>query len=228
MKEEQDRLAERVQRSSSGERFPVVTVSRSCASGGSKIAELLAQSLAVSCYGYTLLEGLGKQIAEDKYVHAWLDERLPSRSLFDWIHAISNDGVVTRVKLDWRLVKTILTIAEGGGVIIGHGAHLILDNNPQVFRVRIEGSLDLCAERMARAQNMEMDEARLLVVKVNKERDRYLESIHSMHPSKRNRTTYDLVLNSDGLDPHVAVEIIVYAMEKMGFYLPGSRSPQTL
>jgi hypothetical protein len=209
----------RAEECSREQRCPVVTVSRSFGANGSRIAELLAEALTVPCFGYSMLDGIVREAKSDKYLMGLIDERAPG-PLEDWIHAMFTKGEVSQAGFYRRLIKTVIAIAESGGVLIGRGAHLILANNPKVFRVRIEGSLEICAQRVAEREKIKLKEARERIVKVDNERRLYVRELYRRCPSQR--AHYDLVLNSDLLEPEAAVEVILFAMEKMGFYLPGS------
>ncbi|MBF0446805.1 MAG: cytidylate kinase-like family protein [Magnetococcales bacterium] len=197
---------------------PVVTVSRSYGAEGSKIAELLAEELTVPCFGYSMLDGIIKETKQDKHLMALIDERAPS-VLEDWIHSIFTKGQVSKAGFYMRLIKTTLAIAQTGGVIIGRGAHLILANDPRVFRVRIEGSMDVCVQRVAERENIKPKKAKELIIKTEQERRKYIKELYSRFP--HSRAYYDLVINTDKLDIHDAVELITVTMKKMGFYVPG-------
>ena len=82
-----------------------------------------------------------------------IDERTPN-PLEDWVYALFSKGEISRSSFYRRLIKTTVFIANTGGVIIGRGAHLILANNPNVFRVRIEGSHEICAKRVAEREKV--------------------------------------------------------------------------
>lgn len=196
---------------------PVVTVSRTVGANGSKIAELLADQLGVPCFGYSMLDGIVKEAKSDKYLMGLIDERAPN-ALEDWIHGLFTKGEISRAGFYRRLVKTTLAISKTGGVIIGRGAHLVLAGNPKVFRVRIEGSLEVCTQRVAERENIKPKKAVELIKKIDAERRNYVKELYKMYPHAR--AYYDLVLNSDALDVHDAVEIITFAMEKMGYYVP--------
>lgn len=197
---------------------PVVTVSRSTGANGSKIAELLAEYLTVNCFGYSMLDDIVKEAKSDKFLMSLIDERAPN-PLEDWIHALFTKGEISRAGFYRRLVKTTLAIAETGGVIIGRGAHLILANHPNVFRVRIEASLEVCAERVAEREKIKLKKARELVIKIDQQRRLYVKELYKSFPNKR--AYYDLLINTDTVSDHGTVEIIVHAMEKMGYYVPG-------
>ncbi|MEO5363884.1 MAG: cytidylate kinase-like family protein [Magnetococcus sp. DMHC-8] len=209
----------RAEECSREKKCPVVTVSRSFGANGSRIAELLAEALTVPCFGYSMLDGIVKEAKSDKFLMSLIDERAPS-PLDDWIHALFTKGEVSQAGFYRRLVKTTLAIAESGGVIIGRGAHLVLANNPRVFRLRVEGSLEICAQRVAERENIKIKEARERITRVDNERRLYVREIYKRCPHQR--AHYELVINTDAIDPHAAVDIIVYAMEKMGYYVPGT------
>jgi hypothetical protein len=197
---------------------PVVTVSRSVGAGGSKIAELLSEQLTVPCFGYSLIDGIVKESKQDKFLLSLVDEKAPG-VLEDWIHSLFTKGRVSKSGFYMRLVKTTLAIAKTGGVIVGRGAHLVLANNPRVFRIRIEGSLDACIERVAERENIKKKKAKELIFRTERERRKYVRELYNRFP--HDRAYYDLVINTDKVTPHDAVEIITYTMDKMGYYVPG-------
>jgi cytidylate kinase len=209
----------RVEKCDREKKCPVVTISRSVGSGGSQIAELLAEELTVPCFGYSMFDDIVKESKQDKYLLALVDEKAPG-VLEDWIHALFTKGQISKSNFYMRLVKTTLAIAQTGGVIIGRGAHLVLASNPQVFRIRIEGSLEVCAQRIAEKENIKPKKAKELIIKTEKERVKYVRELYNRFPN--NQRYYDLVVNTDRVSPHDAVEIITFAMDKIGHYVPGS------
>jgi hypothetical protein len=197
---------------------PVVTVSRAVGAGGSKIAELLAENLTVPCFGYSLIDSIVKESKQNKFLLALVDEKAPG-IMEDWIHSLFTKGRVSKSGYYMRLVKTTLAIAKTGGVIVGRGAHLILASNPQVFRLRIEGSMEACVERVAERESIKKKKAKELIATTERERRKYVRELYHRFP--HDRTYYDLVINTDKLTPDDAVEIIIHTMAKMGYYVPG-------
>ncbi len=201
----------------------VVSVSRNFGSGGGKIAEMLAERLHVNCYGHSMIDELIKKTQTTKKLMSLMDEKLP-RPVDSFIYSLflkPDQSVSGYYK---NIIKTTMMIAQDGGVIIGRGARLILANHPNVFRVNIEGSHDICARRVAEREGISLEEAIQHIVTIDKERSRFLKGLYKRFPN--NRTYYDLVINSDRLEPHNAVEIIISAMEKMG-YLVHDQEPRT-
>ncbi len=196
---------------------PVVTVSRSVGAGGGRVAEILAEHLTMPCFGYSMFDQIVKESKQDKYLLALVDEKAPG-VLDDWIHALFTHGTISKSGFYMRLVKTILAIAKTGGVIIGRGAHLVLTGDPRVFRVRVEGSMEVCAQRVAEREKIKLKKARELILKTEKERHKYVKELYKRFP--HDRAYYDLVVNTDKLTPEDTVDVIIHAMDRMGFSVP--------
>ncbi|MEO5349870.1 MAG: cytidylate kinase family protein [Magnetococcus sp. YQC-3] len=208
---------------------PVVTVSRSFGSNGGKIAELLAARLHVPCYGHSMIDELVNKTHTTKKLMSLMDEKLP-RPIDSFIYSLFVESEQSISGYYKHLIKAILGISMEGGVIVGRGARLILAQHPHVFRIHIEGSHDICVKRVALREGITLEEAKRKIADVEKERSRFLKGLFKRYPN--NRTYYDMVINSDKLEPQQAVEIIVAAMEKMGYpvpeelHAPEARKPQ--
>ncbi|MBF0137748.1 MAG: cytidylate kinase-like family protein [Magnetococcus sp. DMHC-1] len=197
-----------------------MTISRALGADGSKIAELLSESLTVPCFGYSLLDKIAEEIGINKSLMDLIDEKGPA-PLDRWSYSAVTHGKVSSREQYYRLMSRVISsIAKGGAVIIGRGANLILAHEPRVFRVRIEGSLDTRAKRVAERQGISIHAAKEFVVRFDKEQKQFSKEIYKIHPTQR--THYELLLSSDDIERHAAVDIIIHAMEKMGYYVPGS------
>ena len=116
-----------------------------------------------------------------------------------------------------HLVKVVLNISKKGGVIVGRGAHLILGPG-KAFRIRIIGSRNVCARRVAERKEIDLKAASELVKKVNRRRADYLQQLYGKDINDcRN---YDLVINSDRFDVESAVELILHSMRQAGYDIP--------
>ncbi|MBF0174346.1 MAG: cytidylate kinase-like family protein [Magnetococcales bacterium] len=203
----------RVKECDNEKKCPVVTISRDVGAGGGHIAELLAQQLGIPCYGYSMIDGIINEAKTDKHLMNLMDERYPS-ILEHWISNLILKGNFSKAEYHRRLTQTVYAIANTGGVILGRGAHLILANKPNVFRVRIEGSLEQCAKRVSKRENVTLDEAKKIIAERTKERADFLKDFYKLFPN--NLRYSDLVINTDKASDKNAVEIILFAMEKMG------------
>ncbi|MBF0383441.1 MAG: cytidylate kinase-like family protein [Magnetococcales bacterium] len=101
-----------------------------------------------------------------------------------------------------------------GGVVVGRGAHL-LTSAENSFRVRLEGSLPVCAERVAEQRGVKRSEAEKIIQKTNDERTKFVRKIYKKHAGSRN--FYDMVINTDRFTPEQTVDLIMLTMGKLGF-----------
>ncbi|MGN7611317.1 AAA family ATPase [Magnetococcales bacterium HHB-1] len=198
---------------------PLVTISRGYGALGLNVARLLADQLTVRLFDEELLHQIVNNIHADRNLVKMLDERTSS-ALDDWLRSMFSNANVTQQDFLNQLIKTVTAIGQSGGVILGRGAHLILNTNPKVFRVRIEGTQETCAKRIAERKKIALEEANEQVNAVNKERIAFVKQIYKRFPTKR--TYYDLMLSSDDMDHHQMVDVIIHAMEVRGLYVPGS------
>ncbi|MEO5340404.1 MAG: cytidylate kinase family protein [Magnetococcus sp. MYC-9] len=198
-----------------GEKRPVVvTVSRNFGSNGGRIAELLAERLHVPCYGHSMIDELISKTHTTKKLMSLMDEKLP-RPIDNFIYSLFVGPEQSVSSYYKNIIKAVLGISREGGVIVGRGARLILAQYPHVFRIHIEGSSEVCIKRVAQREGISLEEAKRKIADVERERSRFLKGLYKRYPN--NRTYYDMVINSDRIDPQHAVDILVTAMEKMGF-----------
>ncbi|MBF0135150.1 MAG: cytidylate kinase-like family protein [Magnetococcales bacterium] len=203
-------------------KVPLATVSREFGANGSKTAEQLAKRMGVKCYGYTLLNSIVDTLKSNRHLTQLFDEKFAD-STNSWFLSLFSGGKGSKDEYLRCLFKAVTVIARNGGVIIGRGAHLILANDPSVFRVKIEGSMDRCAKRIAEREGIDAEAAKARIYKTESERKEYVREIYKLMPT--DRSYYDLVINSDHLKSAQMVDIIVFAMEQRG--LPISMTPTT-
>ncbi|HYH21831.1 MAG TPA: cytidylate kinase-like family protein [Azospirillum sp.] len=192
----------------SAERPPVITVARSHGSGGEAIAARVAATLGMACFDKELMDGVVGAAQTDKAAMRTLDEKLPVREgtfLFASLLGL-NDPLPEYQRTLARVVKGI---AWGGGVIVGRGAHLILRGTP-CFRVRIVGSEDVCARRLAAGDAARVPALLGEVRTVNLQRTRFLAETFKVPPDEP--LQYDLVVNTDGFgDLDGVADLVVQA-----------------
>lgn len=194
----------------------VVTVSRDFGSMGKQVAQLLADTLEVRCCDRIILQEVARRAHVDEVLVKALDEHVSKINDHWWQHLLHKD-TFSYEEYYQHLVKTVLSISRTGGVIIGRGANHIL--GPQkAFRVRITGSVEMCADRVASREHISKEESLKKVRKVNSERTEYIKMLYDADIN--NNTSYDLILNSDRYDRAQMVELILDAMEKAGYELP--------
>jgi cytidylate kinase len=194
-------------------RLPTVIVSRTIGSWGDKVAAAVAKKLGVEVYGSEILDSVAKQAKVDKKLLSSLNE-VAGQPSDAWLYATFFGKNVSRDDYLNHLVATVRGVQRMGGVILGRGAYIILENKP-VLRVRITGSVDVCAKRIAEEDGSSLDDATRKVRESNKKRGKFVWDM--FHRRLNDPTNFDLVINTDkfaGIDP--AVDIILTAMKAAG------------
>ncbi|RMD70019.1 MAG: cytidylate kinase-like family protein [Gammaproteobacteria bacterium] len=193
----------------------VVTVSRDYGCGGDEIAEMLAERLGVEYFDKQILESIIKAAPEHKELMERLDKQV-SKIRDEIMHMIVT-GKSASEEYRRHLINVVLGIARKSGVIVGRGAHIILAHH-KVFRVRIVGSPEFCARRVAEKQHISLAEAEQWVRKANEEHADFIRRIFNRDIN--DPTAFDMILNTDYIDIEPAVDIILFAMKKAGFKIP--------
>jgi len=191
----------------------VVTVSRGYGSLGKQTAEALADRLGVNCCDRDILEGVARRADVDLELVAKLDENVRRSGARPWKALIKGDSFKEEHYLR-HLVTVIMNIANKGGVIVGRGAHLVLGPE-KAFRVRIVGSLERCAARIAERDQLDLDSARQRVQAVDNERAEYLRKLYDV--DIKDCSDFDLVINSDRFSVQQMVDLILGAMRQVGY-----------
>lgn len=195
-------------------RRPVITVSRTLASRGDEIAHALAERLGVDCYDREILEGIAAEAGVSSSLLEKLTESLDA--VDSWVYSAVFGKRVTRTEYLKFVTSMIRGLYHTGGVIIGRGGHVILAGR-DILRVRIVGSLEVCASRLSEQEGISYTEAKSRLEESITRREKFMwEVFRSRYDDA---TAFDLVINTDGFrhDSGV-VDIIVTALQSRGLY----------
>ena len=193
-------------------RQPVITVSRSTASRGDSIAPALADRLGLECYDREILEG----IAAEAGVSSTLVERLTEKldAVDSWIYSAVFGKRVTRSEYVKIVTSMIRGLYHTGGVIVGRGAHVILAGR-DILRVRIVGSLEVCASRLSEEEGVSYSEAKNRIQENNARREKFMWEVFQSRYD--DATNFDIIVNTDGFRRDDAVvDILVEALRGRG------------
>jgi cytidylate kinase len=175
---------------------PVITLSRDYGSGGDIIAERLCQCLDLPLYDQELFRRVTEKLRDDPATVRLLDEGL-GRVKDLWIYRLFSGREVGFDAYRDTLIKVVLTLGRMGGVIIGRGAHVILAD-ACALRVRIAGSAEICARRMAKSghgdEASELEKAR----DMNHRRGKFVWEMFKSRLSDAHQ--FDIVINTDRMD----------------------------
>jgi hypothetical protein len=192
---------------------PVVALSRGYGCGGGEIARELAKRLQVGFFDKEILNEIVAQSGGDKYLLEKLDETVKNR--WDaWILSFLSGDNVLNENYQRLLVNVLLGILGTGGVIMGRGAHIILAKH-EIFRVRIIGSPEVSAQRVAESEKISLEAAHKMVDEKNHERGKFVWDYWKHRLS--DQTEFDLVINTDRFKDFAQVaELIIDAMHGVG------------
>jgi hypothetical protein len=192
---------------------PVVALSRNYGCGGEEIGHALSKRLQVGYFDKEILNQIVSQSGGDKYLLERLDETVKSR-WDSWILSFLSGDNVLNENYERLLINVLLGILDTGGVVMGRGAHLILAQH-EIIRVRIIGSPDVCAKRVAEKEGLALEEARKKVDAMNHQRGKFIWDYWKHRLS--DPTEFDLVINTDHFrDFSEVTELIIDAMHGMG------------
>ncbi len=187
---------------------PMITISRQFGALGGEIGRRVAEQLDVGFYAQELVHEVARRADVRKQVVEALDERTQSR-LEAWIDDMMRMRSFTQSDYVRSLSETILALARHrSGVIVGRGAHLILDPH-RTLRVRAYALAEHRVQYISQRDGMPLEEARHKVSRVDEERRvfyaRYFQSdITHAH-------NFDMMLNTGAMTLDECASTIVHA-----------------
>ena len=185
---------------------PVITISRDYGAGGDVIATRLAQRLGVPVYDEELLKEVAERLHDDPAIVQMLDESV-GRAKDMWLYRLFSGKDVGQDAYRDTLVKVVLSLGRLGGVIIGRGAHLILADGC-ALRVRIAGSPEICARRMAAQGHGTYDHELAKAKELNHRRGQFVWDV--FHSRLSDASHFDITVNTDRMnDFEDVVEMLV-------------------
>jgi cytidylate kinase len=93
-------------------------------------------------------------------------------------------------------IKTVLNLVRAGNVIlVGWGVNVITANLPNVFHVRLVGSLEQRAARVRQRDHVSREEALMLITRQDRGRERYVRKYFGQQLS--DAQLYHLAINTD-------------------------------
>lgn len=190
---------------------PFITISRESGSGGTPIAKLVAKKLRFKFYNKKLIDMIAKKTKKRKVLIESLDEK--DRGMVeDIVQSFFNPDYVAGETYFKHLCRVTMTLAKRGNcVILGRGANFITSDYGGLH-VRIVAPFLVRAGYTAQYEGYTIYEARERMQKFDKERKDFIKEYFGKDPSNANY--YDLVINTEGLKPEAAAEVILTAFKK--------------
>ena len=191
-------------------RQPVITLSRDFGSGGDVIATRLCQRLKLPLYDDDLLNQVATRLQDDPAIVRLLDEGF-GRAKDMWLYRLFSGKDISPDAYRDTLVKVVMSLGRLGGVIVGRGAHVILAGEC-ALRVRIAGSPEVCAKRMAAGSHGSETDLLAQARELNHRRGKFVWEV--FHSRLSDASEFDLTINTDRMDDFEdVVDMIVILAE---------------
>lgn len=123
-------------------------------------------------------------------------------------------------ELEQRVNEAIRQLAAMGRVIFaGRAAHLITSSLPGGFHLRLVAPLALRVKRLQELQGCDRETATRILHETDNARRRYVQS--NFERDINDPHTYDLIINTDKIQPATAAQLVLRAMlERVGVQPP--------
>jgi cytidylate kinase len=145
--------------------------------------------------------------------------------LADWLAGFATRNYISSTEYKYHLAHVIGAIAhQGGAVIVGRGAHLLL---PEALKVRVVASPDTRVRNLVHFEGLSETEARRRIKASDRERQAFLWDLaarlgHSRFAGEGGEE-HDLILNTDRFALEEAASMILVAAER--FFALSGRAP---
>jgi hypothetical protein len=206
--QEERKIAERKGIEGKNIQQPMVCLSREYGARGAEMGRMVAEQLGFRFYSQELIHDVAQEAhVRDQLVES-LDERVQDR-ISEWVSGLIKRGVFAPSDYLRNLSKVVLTLGRHGkGVIVGRGAHFLLD--PQVtLRVRVIAPLPTRVARIASRDALSREDARAKILRIDGERVAFNKQHYGADISDPSH--YDLVVNAGMLGIEGGADLIVRA-----------------
>ena len=155
----------------------IITIGRESGSGGHAIAKKIADEMGIECYDKKkLVEGTAKISGMDRNYVKKLDEKPVGFPFSGRIGAFEDSPESNVARKTFEYIRQIAESGESC-VIVGRCADSVLKGNPNVLRVFVVGDVEQKNKRLARIQQISVEEAD----EERKETDKYRRSYHNFY-----------------------------------------------
>ena len=195
---------------------PVVTVSRQRGCRGHEFAKLLAHELKYGLFDRKIVDYIAKHMGVRSELVESLDER--DRSELElWIKSMLSQRVFDHDDYIRSLGEAVKTTAlQGGVVILGRGANLLLSGTP-AFHVRIVAPDSFRIRNLCELEGMNESKAVEEIKKIDRDRADFIQRYFKR--SIDDSTAYDLTINMGSSTLDGSVKIVRSALRARGWSL---------
>ncbi|OFW58946.1 MAG: hypothetical protein A2Y75_00185 [Candidatus Solincola sediminis] len=189
-----------------------ITISRQMGSGGRRIAEMVAERLEWRLVGKELItEAARKSGTDERKIERVFEQRL---SLQDRI--TFRERSEKYIDSMSHVIREV--VGEGRVVILGRGAHIIMQGDSRIFRVHLVAELEVRIPRIAEQYKLKGKagghEARRMVINSDYARTAYHNYL--FEADWNDPLLHDLVINTTSISIEQAADTVLEAFRIMG------------
>jgi cytidylate kinase len=186
-------------------RRPVITLARQHGARGTELARRLADDLGFAFLDQEIIHRIAESTHRSERVVTALDER-NREPLTDWLAAFASPSYMSTAEYRSHLARVVGLVAhEGGAVIVGRGAHLILGKG-RALRVLAVAPLDARVRTVMEEERLSDRAARRRIQEVETSRRAFLAK--QFHAEFAEPTDFDLVVNTAALGVEGACVVV--------------------
>ena len=198
----------------------VITIARTCGSGGSYVAEALEKKLDIKLYGQDILQLASEDSGISIDLFARTDEELKSNPIFKFTRYIYDGKLIPPSSSDFTSqenlfnyqAKVLKDLAEKESyVVIGRCADFVLKDAENIVKVFITADRKDRIKTEAERLTISTKEAESRIDKVDKKRTNHYN--YFTGNERDDMTNYDICLNTSKLDYEKCADIIIEYMK---------------
>jgi cytidylate kinase len=209
---------------------PCLLVSREFGSGGGRVAQQAGEMLGWNVFDARIVDEIAQSAHVRQRLVQSIDERVHSRWERVWRDLLPDDMEFDMADEKYlrHLQEVVMALGHHGNVVIvGRGAQFFLP--PQcAVRVRLVAPAELRVQRVAERQKLSLEEARLKVEEIDKERASYIWKI--FRKDVGSPLNQDITINTGEFSIENAAKIVVATIQtkfgvKQSILSPEMREP---
>ena len=196
----------------------VITINREVGTGGRTVGRKLAEKLGVKYYDKAVIDGLTQKfgLTPERIEEIKAQKKSWWNDINTYYQTLVNSAsqpMEAEVKLDnatmFETEKRILQelAAQSSCVVAGRTGFIVFREWPNHLNIFIQASMEHRVKRVIRRQNVNEQEARDIIAKMDATREVYIKKYEDT--SRYDTRNYQLVISMDGLTEDDAAEVIM-------------------
>lgn len=201
----------------------VITINREVGSGGRTVGRKVAEKLGVKYCDKAVIDGLTQKfgLTQERIEEIKAQKKSWWNDINNYYHTLVNSASMpmeAEVKLDnetmFETEKRILQdlASHESCVVAGRTGFMVFRDWPNHLNVFIQASMEHRVQRVMRRQNVDEQEARDIIAKMDTTREAYIKKYEDT--SRYDTRNYQLVISMDGLSEDDAAEIILAYIDR--------------